>query len=254
MKRFFIILAFFLLFINSSVFAANIVKTEYKIPAADGFMLSATLQYPKVSNKKNFSTVLLIHSLGYSSQWWETLPGELLNKGYAVLMLDLRGHGQSVYNSNLTQVSWKNLNNNGFAKYPDDIVRVVDFVKEENSKKTFFKNWAIVGSDIGASASVFAASRFSIKPKTIVMMSPIVNARGIYIPIKIADLNDVDILAISGTNDLTSQDAQNYLKKFAQSTFVTYVSSSKSNGMLMLKNDKTLSGFIAEWISEYLNR
>ena len=46
--------------------------------------------------------------------------------------------------------------------------------------------------------------------------------------------------------------SKEYLKRFSQSTFATYTSESKSNGMLMLKNDKSLSKIITSWIKEYL--
>lgn len=157
--------------------------------SVDGFGIKATLEYPKVKGKKDYSTVVLLHSLGYSSQWWETLPKELTNSGYAVLKIDLRGHGKSVYNSRLVRTSWKSMTNSAYAKYPDDVIKVVEFVKAENSKKTFFNNWAIVGADIGASTAILAADKIANKPKTIVLLSPVVKTRGLYVPVKLANLN-----------------------------------------------------------------
>ena len=43
------------------------------------------------------------------------------------------------------------------------------------------------------------------------------------------------------------------LKKFAQEEFAEFTSESRTTGMLMLKNDKSLAKMISEWISEYLN-
>ena len=90
-------------------------------------------------------------------------------------------------------------------------------------------------------------------PKTIVMISPVVKTKDIYIPVSMAHLDGVDFLSISGTDDIMSKDAENYLVKFAQNEFMVFTSESKSTGMLMLKNDKGLSKMIAEWVSEYLN-
>ena len=201
----------------------------------------------------SFSTVILLHSLGYNSQWWETLPDELISKGYAVLAIDLRGHGRSIYNSRLNKISWKNMKNSAYAKYPEDVVAVINKVKEDNPKKIYFNNWAIVGADIGASAGVIAADLMPNNPKTIVMISPVVKTKDIYIPVSMAHLDGVDFLSISGTDDIMSKDAENYLVKFAQNEFMVFTSESKSTGMLMLKNDKGLSKMIAEWVSEYLN-
>lgn len=251
MKRIILILTFFLLLLNP-VLAASVVKKDISVQSVDGFSIKAVLEYPKVKKQKEFPTVVLLHSLGYSSEWWETLPKELLDSGYAVLRIDLRGHGRSVYNSKLVRTSWKSMTNSAYAKYPDDVVKVIDYVKSENTKKIFFNNYAIVGADIGASTAVLAADKISYKPKTIVMLSPVVKTKGLFIPVKMANLSNIDILAISGTDDVSGAESAEYLKKFAQAAFMTYTSEAKSTGMIMLKNDTSLAKIITSWINEYL--
>lgn len=253
MKRIIFILTLFLLFINTAVFAAQTTVTkEITATASDGFTLKGYLEYPKIKNQKEFKTVVLLHSLGYSSEWWGSLPKDLLNQGYAVLRIDLRGHGKSVYNAKLVRTSWASLTNNAYAKYPDDVIKVIEQVKSENSKKVFFNNWAIVGSDIGASTAILASDKIGYKPKTLVLLSPVVQTKGLYVPVVLANLNKIDVFSISGTNDISGHNAQDYLKKFAQSTFATYTSDARSSGMLMLKNDASLSRVITSWIGEYL--
>ena len=254
MKRIILILTLFLLLINGVVFASvKTTKQELTVPASDGFSLKAVLEYPKIKGKKEYSTVVLLHSLGYTSSWWETLPADLLNQGYAVLRIDLRGHGKSIYNSKLVRASWKSMTNSAYAKYPDDVVKVIDYVKKENPKRVFFNDWAIVGADIGGSAAVIAADKIAYKPKTIVLLSPVVETKGLYIPVHLAHLDNVDFFSISGTGDTSGAEAQDYLKKFAQAAFASYTSEARSTGMLMLKNDTSLSNIITTWISEYLN-
>lgn len=252
MKRFIIILTLFSAFLNCA-FAANVktVTKDYKTVLKDGFSMTAKLEYPKTKDKTGFSTVVLLHSLGYTSEWWETLPDELLNKGYAVLLIDLRGHGNSVFNSRLVRVSWNSLTNNAYAKYPDDVISVIDYVKNEN-KREFFNNWAIVGCDIGAVTAINVANKIPYKPKTIVMLSPIVESHGLYAPVKLAELDNIDVLSITGKTDVVGIEANNYLKKFSQSTYAEYVADSRTTGMLLLKHDPTLSSVIASWIKQYL--
>lgn len=253
MKKLFIILSLFLFFINNAAFGAEkLVKKDLKVVASDGFALQAQLEYPNIKGKKDYSTVVLLHSLGYSSDWWGNLPQKLLDKGYAVLLIDLRGNGKSVYNSTLTRVSWTSLTNKAYAKYPNDVMQVIEYVKKENPKKVFFNNWAVVGSDIGASVGIISSSQMKEKPKTLVLLSPVVKTKGLFVPVKLAELGRIDIFSISGTNDLVSQNAQDYLSKFAQAEFTTYTSPAKSTGMLLLKNDPELSSLIAEWIYQYL--
>lgn len=247
------ILAFFLLFINLSADAAiKTTQKEIEAVSVDGFNMKATLTYPKVKGKREFQTVVLLHSIGYNSQWWGDLPTDLLEKGYAVLAIDLRGHGKSIYNAKLGKISWKNLKNSGYAKYPDDVLSIINKVKEENTKTKFFNSWALVGADVGASAGVIASDKLNNDPKTLIMISPVVETKGLYIPVNIAHLDTTDFLAILGTDDSDSKEAAEYLSKFAQNEFSVFTSTSKTTGMLMLKNDESLSKMIAEWISEYL--
>ena len=252
MKRLIIILTLFVIVLNCCYAAASkTVTTDYKIVTKDGFSMTAKLEYPRIKNKKDFSTVVLLHSLGYNSQWWGNLPENLLEKGYAVLLVDLRGHGNSIYNSKLSKVSWKSMKNKAFSKYPSDVITVINYIKDDN-KKIFFNNYAFVGSDIGAVTAILTANEISNKPKTIVMLSPIIQTKGLYAPVKFAELDNIDILSIIGTSDIDGEKTNNYLKKFAQSTYAQYSSTSKSTGMLMLKHDESLSNVIVEWIEQYL--
>lgn len=254
MKKLIYILTLFLIFMNIAYAAPSpYISKEFKVVTSDGYSINAQLEYPKTKKQKEYSTVVLLHSLGYSSSWWETLPEELLKEGYAVLKIDLRGHGKSIYNSKLVKNSWKNMTNSAYLKYPNDVIKVIEQVQSDNNTKIFFRNWAIVGADIGASTGVIVADKLDYKPKTIVMLSPIVKGKGLYIPIHLAQLSNVDILSICGTDDNLSINSQNYLKKFAQAEFTTYTSSSHSTGMLLLKNDSTLSIVIVKWLKEYLN-
>ncbi len=253
MKRLIIILTLFLIFINilPSDAASKIVKKDIKVVAKDGFALTAILEYPNVKGKSEYSTVVLLHSLGYSSEWWGDLPKKLLAQGYAVVLIDFRGHGNSVYNAKLNRVSWTSLKKSAFVKYPDDVITVLDYIKNEN-KREFFKNWAIVGSDLGASTAICTTSKISYKPDTLVLLSPEINSKGVYVPVKLAEITNTDILTITGTNDSTGLNNYEYLSKFAQGTFESYIPSSRSTGMLMLKNDNTLSDTITQWIGQYL--
>ena len=247
-----VILTLFLIFINISADAAqNVVKKDIKIAAKDGFSIKAVLSTPKIKNWNDYKTVVLIHSLGYNSGWWGDLPDKLIQKGYAVLMVDLRGHGGSVYNKNLSKVSWKSMTKSAYAKCPDDVVDVINSVTDESLKKHYFNEWAIVGSDFGASVGIIAADKLPVKPKTIVMISPIVNARGLYVPVSVAQLDNVDFLSIIGTDDAVSKSASEYIKKFAQAGYDEYISPSQTTGMIMLKNDPELTEIITGWIGNY---
>ena len=254
MKRFIIILTFFVIFLNCcNAFGASYATKDYKVVTPDKFTICATLTYPKAKEITDYPTVVLLHSIGYNSEWWGDLPKDLLDRGYAVLTIDLRGHGKSVYNSKLARISWSSLTNKAFTKYPSDVITVINYVKKEN-KRTFFNNWAFIGADIGAGTAILAAHDIQYKPKTIVMLSPVVNAKSLYVPVKLAELENIDILSITGKNDQSGKNADKYLKKFAQSTYAEYDSVSATTGMIMIKHDEMLSRIICAWIDQYFKK
>ena len=60
------------------------------ISAPDGLILDATFYGPVVRPAPG---VLLLHMEGRDRGAWDTLPERLQARGYAVLAVDLRGHG-----------------------------------------------------------------------------------------------------------------------------------------------------------------
>ena len=73
-----------------------------------------------------------------------------------------------------------------------------------------------------------------------------------YVPVSLAELNNIDIFSITGKSDVQSKKNEAYLKKFAQSTFAEYTSSSARTGMIMIKHDEMLSRIIRAWLDEYI--
>ena len=70
----------------------------------------------------------------------------------------------------------------------------------------------------------------------------------------LTELDNIDILSITGKNDYFGKKADKYLKKFAQSTYAEFTSSSATTGMIMLKHDEILSKVICAWIDEYIKK
>ena len=70
MKRIILILTLFLLLINTIANAAtNTVFKEITATSVDGFTMKGYLEYPKIKNQKEFPTLVLLHSIGYSSDY-----------------------------------------------------------------------------------------------------------------------------------------------------------------------------------------
>jgi pimeloyl-ACP methyl ester carboxylesterase len=115
--------------------------------------------------------VLLLHGYGEDRSVWNSLRSELLSRGWAVMALDLRGHGQSANkNGRPMQASeeWRMSSHD----FPVDIDPALDWLKAQprvnNSKLV------VIGSDIGANLALIASGRFP-EVRTVVAINPKLN-------------------------------------------------------------------------------
>lgn len=219
---------------------------ELQYQTKDGFMINATLGFPKEKRDK-YPLVVLLHSIGYSSAYWCSVKDDFKKAGFAVLAIDFRGHGKSIYTANFHKRTWMYLPNKSFEKYPSDVQGMIKYVAD-NNKNVSLKNIVIVGGDVGANTAIIAASQMKIKPKALVLLSPSVRFKGLYTPICLADLGAVPILTIVSAKDPYSKSQAYYLKRFAQGAFSVKVYPNGGAGMLMLKVNKSMSVDIVNWV------
>ena len=258
-KRFlFIILLILYFFINNEFsFAATNKKPkkpyteqEYSTITTDNHIIKSYFSYPK-TKLKGYPTVVMLHSLGYSSYYWKDLQTQLNLKGYAVLRIDLRGHGKSVYDKTFHQRSWRSFKNDTFMKYPNDVYEVINQLQTE-TKKCNFNNYVLIGGDIGANTAVLVADKMKIKPKTMILISPHMSFKGLYIPVVLTEFDKTPIMAICSKKNTYELKELEKLSKFAQTTFEPVITETGSNGVLLLKQVPDLNNKIIDWITKYL--
>lgn len=254
------ILIILCLFITAPVFAASaskksakpynpIVHKVYDVESKDGFVIKAYVSYPKTRMDK-YPVVVLIHSLGGYYGLYSGLERKLNYAGFAVVGMDLRGHGKSVYTGTLRQRAWQYFKNDTYAKYPTDVIYVMQYVKSKH-KKLNFADYALVGSDIGANTAVLVAKILPVKPKALVLFSPMMSIKGLYIPVAMTEIGLAPILAIASSNDRLSITEQNKLAKFAQGNFDALNMPKGGMGMILLKTYPELEYQITAWLKPY---
>jgi len=120
------------------------------------------------------AAVLLLHMMPATRKSWEGLIKELIAVDFAVLAIDLRGHGESI------KSDWGSLD---YTKFTDsehqasrlDIIGAINFLKEQGFSK---ERIAIGGASIGANLALDYASR-NKEIKIVVLLSPGLDYRGI---------------------------------------------------------------------------
>ena len=222
----------------------------YEAETKDGHLIKGYLSYPK-TNKKFYPTIILLHSIGRNSKYWSPLYIELSNMGYAVLRIDFRGHGKSVFDKKFNQKSWTTFRNDTFQKYPQDVFDVITKIQKE-SKKADFSNYIIMGSDIGANTAVILAKMMKVKPRGLVLISPRMNNKGLYIPIVMTQIGDTPILAISSKTNTFYMREQEQISKFAQGDFDVYNAERGGADMTILNSQPETKQVVIEWITQHL--
>ena len=112
--------------------------------------------------------VLLLHGFGENRKVWEGFRKQLLERGWAVMSLDLRGHGDSVIkNQRPLQASpdWRR----NPREFPLDVDPALDWLKKQarlNSSKI-----VVVGYDVGANLALLSSGKFK-EVRTVVAVNP----------------------------------------------------------------------------------
>ena len=230
---------------------AKTITKDLEVQTKDARIIKAQVSYVKIEGVKKYPTVVLLHSLGYSSADWANLIPELNNAGYAVIAIDLRGHGKSVFNTKFQKRAWTYFTPKNYQKFPSDVLLVLDQAKKQE-KVVSLDNMAIVGADIGANTAVLVAKDLKKKPKTLVLISPTSNFKGLYIPIALVEMGGVPILSMVSNKDGYCLKEQKDLAKYAQGGFYAKNYPQGGMGMMMLKSNPSMSQDITRWIIRYL--
>ena len=209
-------------------------KTKHKIEfvTKDKHILAGDLYIANPSTNKPL--VVMLHSFSLNALSWQPIAQQLRLKGYNVLAMDLRGHSRSVYNEKLKIKSRFKYTNSDWQKLPEDVIESIAYVKS-NYPKINTNDTIFVGADIGASAGIIAGASMKKKPEKFVIISPMLNFKGLYIPIKIASYTDTKFLVILSKSD-------KILFNFYSSTkplIITYPKGGPGNQLLKVNPQST---------------
>lgn len=161
--------------------------------------------------------IVLLHSFSLSSSVWTDIAQNLRAKGYNILAMDIRGHGRSVYNEDMKLKSRFKFTQKEWSKLPEDVAQSIDYIKTHYTKVNC-KDVIIVGADIGASAGLLAGEKMKPQPKKFVLISPQINFKGLYLPVKTANILNSDFLLLISSADKTSIENGEKLSRFIQKT------------------------------------
>ncbi len=223
---------------------------ELKIKSNDGFNLVGFLEYPEIKKDK-YPVIVFAHQFGTTHVIWSKFAKEVRKKGYATLLIDLRGHGLSIvqngkenkivfkieYNSlldliNFFKKSWKKVR---FDRIPDDITLWVDYLIEK--EKIDPENVILMGASLGGISIIPVVANQDIK--AIISISP--GSENIpgkeNVQIALASYMNPVLYVASYNDSLGSNKTVNRLMKITNKGTAIFVSGS-GHGVILLDRVK----------------
>jgi len=141
----------------------------------DGVLLVGSYYKPTIGMNNSTPSVILLHMLGTDRSTWNKFAQELSENGYAVLSVDLRGHGESTKQANHT-ISYQSFMPKNFKNMTLDVKAAKKYLIGERNANP--NQISIIGASIGANLALkYAASDNSIN--SVILLSPGLNYRGI---------------------------------------------------------------------------
>ena len=140
---------------------------EVTFNTLDHIKIAATY-YRGMNVSGNTKAVILVHMLNRDKSSWKTVAQTLQEAGFAVLAIDLRGHGES-------DLDWQNFGIKEWNAATNDIKRAKKFFVDKGIDD---ENVYLVGASIGANLALsYAVQDTDIKK--VVLLSPGLDYRGV---------------------------------------------------------------------------
>jgi pimeloyl-ACP methyl ester carboxylesterase len=217
----------------------------------DGVLIAGTYYSPSLSHQMApTNAIILLHMLGRDRNDWNTFASELSNRsnGFAVLSIDLRGHGESI-NQNGKTISFQSFTPDDFNKMVLDVKAAKQFLVTQKSINP--TNIAIVGASIGANVGLkYAASDPSIK--AVVLLSPGLNYKGVTTSDSIRKYANPVYIATAGRDPIAGSDPQTLCSMIHCDNHLKVYQNSNSHGTDMFSDSSlnpSLDNLIISWLA-----
>lgn len=215
----------------------------------DGVLIVGTYYYPS-SHQTSPNALILLHMLGRNRNDWNTFASTLSNRsnGFAVLSIDLRGHGESI-NQNGKTISFQSFTPIDFNKMVLDVKAAKHFLVTQKNIST--NNIAILGASIGANVGLkYAASDPSIM--TVVLLSPGLDYKGVTTSNSIKKYINPIYIATAGKDPIAGSDPQTLCSVINCGNKLKVYQNSSSHGTDMFLDSSlapSLNKLIISWLS-----
>ncbi len=173
--------------------------SDMTINADDGTPIAATLYLPDGTGP--FPGVILLHMLGSNRAAWgdDGLTSTLTDAGYALLAVDMRGHGGTP-----GERDW--------AAIEQDMYKVWQTFTE--LEQVDAGRTAVIGASIGSNMALVTGDNIP-EIKTVILLSPGLDYRGVTTDDHVVSYGDRPLLIVASEEDSYSADSSRTLEELA---------------------------------------
>lgn len=238
MKRVWMVIALLLLAFPA-VAQDTMEATVVEIEADDGLALVGDYYAPSEENGLA-PAVLLLHMLGSNRSAYEPLIPALLEEGYAVLTMDMRGHGDTGgsqdWDAALT-----------------DVGTMLGWLREQEGVDA--EQVAIIGASIGSNVALLGCAADD-QCVTVVALSPGLDYRGVQPEMALLEgLAERSALLVASHNDGYSADSVTQMFSSATGFVEARLYPGGAHGTQLFRNElDSISHLIRAWLAEQFAR
>ena len=204
---------------------------------SDGVQLAAVFYTPESLNEDT-DILILVHEAYRERSSWDDFSSAALENGYAVIALDLRGHGQSSGDPVFDEAM------------DHDIDAVVDWISA--SPDLDEDRIAIVGASVGANLALRAGARHP-QIQSLVLLSPGMSAWGIGVKDAILDYGRRPLLLVAAEGDAYPAKSVQRLNELGRGYDHVVLYPGSGHGTGLIRNQPDLTPVIFDWFEQTMD-
>lgn len=207
-----------------------------EIEGIDELKLVGTLYTPG-DTPSPWPGVILLHMLWGDRSSWEDFAIKLTDAGYAVLAVDMRGHGDTG-----GEVDWDLAGN--------DLQQVWNYLGARPDIDG--DRMAVLGASIGANMALVTGADKS-NARTVVLLSPGLNYAGVEIRDPLLTYGERPMLIVASQEDTYAADSSRRLEEIALGETRLVMYQGAGHGLHMFEREPGLADLIIDWLDDHLH-
>ncbi|RJP57935.1 MAG: alpha/beta hydrolase [Candidatus Auribacter fodinae] len=197
--------------------------------------------------------LILLHMYGRSRQTWEPAVADWYNRGFTILSIDLRGHGQStVKDGKEFRFTYpKSKTDNMFIDAWQDVEAGIEYLKQYPACMT--DRTLIVGASIGCSVALLAGSKLE-QVRGAVLMSPGTNYLQVNSLEHIKSFAPKPLLMLSDEKESSASEQLIKAGGYKEDVHLIFPEAGHGTDMFASKDSKKIIDTIGDWLAKQFYR